>query len=431
MAATNHLFSPRDAREAAEILGACSRLREAGRAVTAGVVESPFRPAADVVFPVPAASGSPVSSLHASGEAIVYLDHASMAAIHEVSTSDFLAVAGGGATLAGVLEAARGAGLSFPHEPDFLSRNATLAEIVMDGSVFRTEGRFGGLREYILGLEIATPAGEIVRTGSRSVKDVTGYDIAGLLMGSGGRCGMIARATLRLLPARGTRLRFACAGDAASVERFASSVHAALDAAFLDFYEDEAARLLARRFGDAPGAEFRESFALLVGELQASEPGRGRELLERAREIAPAGMTFRELDGRAVDAHERFPVLALEASGANRLFHLAHDSRPMAAKHFRAYNAMSLYPGRRHSYFAPEELPADFVTIVMESGERPTLELIERRGEGISRRRVGGREFNRLLERETGGGAERPRDAETELTERVYRAFDPFAIMMP
>ena len=70
----------------------------------------------------------------------------------------------------------------------------------MAGARFPTDERFGGLREYVLSLELALPRGEIVRSGSRAVKDVTGYNLAGFVMGGGGRCGMIARSTLRLLP---------------------------------------------------------------------------------------------------------------------------------------------------------------------------------------------------------------------------------------
>jgi len=481
MAATRYSFSPRDGREAAEILGACSGRAESGRNVRVGLVESPFRPAVQAGIPAaqgagpvaqtgpraacvePSAASVPwrgIEALGGVGDVLVFLDHSSMAAIHEISKNDFLIVAGGGARLADVIAAAREAGLFFPHEPDSLMGDATIAEIIMDGSVFKTEGRFGGLREYVLGLELATPGGEIIRTGSRSVKDVTGYDTAGFLMGSGARCGMIVRATLRLLPARGTRFPFACAGDAVSVEKLAALIHTRIDAAFLEIFDDEAARLLGARFegalprganaaprspedSGAPGdpgagsarAAFSASPALLVGELLASEPGGERELFDRAREIAPPGLSLRGLDDAALDAYRRFPALVLDASGGESLYHLSHDCRPMTARHLRAYNSMSLYPGRRHSYFPCNDLPADFAAMVLESGERARMEIIEKRVGGIFRRRIGEGSLRRLAGGRSAPGVsaedEKARDAETELAERIFRVFDPRMIMIP
>ena len=60
----------------------------------------------------------------------------------------------------------------------------------------------GGLREYVLSVELVTGGGEIARFGSKAVKDVAGYEVIGLLIGGGGRYGMITEVTLRLLPAR-------------------------------------------------------------------------------------------------------------------------------------------------------------------------------------------------------------------------------------
>jgi FAD/FMN-containing dehydrogenase len=49
-------------------------------------------------------------------------------------------------------------------------------------------------------VELVTGKGEKVRFGSRSVKDVAGYEVIGLLLGSGSRYGIITEVTLRLIP---------------------------------------------------------------------------------------------------------------------------------------------------------------------------------------------------------------------------------------
>jgi hypothetical protein len=429
------ICAPRNAEEAARLFRACCAAASAGRNVRAAIVESPFRPSESASPEVRSALGAPpdgsgsiawIEALGPSDEALVLMSHASMNEIQEVSCRDYLAVVGGGVKFADFIAAAREADLYFPHEPDFLSRDATVAEIIMDGTIFSTEGRFGGLREYVLALEIVTPGGEFVRTGSRAIKDVTGYDVAGFLMGSGGRCGMIVKATLRLLPARRSRLPFACAGSAKNIERLADALHAASTPAFLEIFEDEAARVLGGSV-DAP--------ALLAGELQATGPGEEGRLLERAKECAPEGLSIRKLGAESLEDYRRFPILALEASGGDRLLCVAYDCRPMAARVFSAYNAMSLYPARRRNYLSLEALPEGFVANVLEAGERARVEMIEKRGARFSRRRVDRSELSRILGPRAGGRTSetgtREREPEASLAERVYGVFDPRMIMLP
>ena len=77
---------------------------------------------------------------------------------------------------------------------------AIIIRITTEKLLVDAESTPNGLREYILSVELVTGAGERVRFGSRSVKDVAGYEVIGLLLGSGGRYGMITEATLRLIP---------------------------------------------------------------------------------------------------------------------------------------------------------------------------------------------------------------------------------------
>jgi glycolate oxidase len=60
--------------------------------------------------------------------------------------------------------------------------------------------KYGVTGRYVLGLEVVLPTGEIVRLGGKRVKDVTGYDLIHLLVGSEGTLGIFTRITLRLLP---------------------------------------------------------------------------------------------------------------------------------------------------------------------------------------------------------------------------------------
>ena len=60
--------------------------------------------------------------------------------------------------------------------------------------------RYGTTKRYVLGLQAVLPTGEIVRTGSKAVKNVVGYDLTQLLVGSEGTLAIITQVILRLVP---------------------------------------------------------------------------------------------------------------------------------------------------------------------------------------------------------------------------------------
>ncbi len=90
-------------------------------------------------------------------------------------------------------------GLFYPPDPG----SATVA--TMGGTVQMNAGgmrgiKYGVTRDYLLGLEAVLPSGEIIQTGSRTAKDVTGYDLTRLLCGSEGTLAVVTRITVKLLP---------------------------------------------------------------------------------------------------------------------------------------------------------------------------------------------------------------------------------------
>jgi glycolate oxidase len=60
--------------------------------------------------------------------------------------------------------------------------------------------KYGVTKHHVLGLEVVTATGEIIRTGGKTVKNVAGFDLTGLMCGSEGMLGIITEATLKLLP---------------------------------------------------------------------------------------------------------------------------------------------------------------------------------------------------------------------------------------
>jgi len=403
-------FAPRDAREAADIFRACGAAAAAGRAVRAGVVESPFRPAEGIETPRALSSIEEIGAVSGASSTRVLVSHDRAREIHEISRNDFLAVAGGGARFGAFVDEARTAGLYFPHEPDVLTRHATIAELIMGAETFGTDGRFGNLREYVLSLEIATPAGEVIRTGSRAVKDVAGYNIAGFLMGGGGLCGMISKATLRLLPPPGTRMQFLCMAPRAVLERLAGEIHRKLAPAFLELF---------------PHTESPEERSNLIGELQSAVPGREEALLAEVSALAPADSPAERLEPTSLEAFKHFPMLAMKnMKKGQRLLHAALAADLPSAHRHDIWGRRSFFPSRFHYYFAADSSAAPEICAAAANGP---VDSIEMREERIYRRRLGRDEIAKLAGKR---GAAEP-CASSELTMRIQRVFDPHGIMLP
>ncbi|MBR8745269.1 FAD-binding oxidoreductase [Nocardiopsis sp. MG754419] len=92
-------------------------------------------------------------------------------------------------------------GLWYPPDP------ASAPWSTIGGNVATNAGglccvKYGVTRDYVLGMEVVTGTGEVVRLGRTTAKGVTGYDLAGLMVGSEGTLGLVTEVTLRLVPLR-------------------------------------------------------------------------------------------------------------------------------------------------------------------------------------------------------------------------------------
>jgi len=90
-------------------------------------------------------------------------------------------------------------GLFYPPDP------ASLNQSSIGGNVAECAGgprafKYGTTKRYILALEAVLPTGEVVNTGSKAVKNVVGYDLTQLLVGSEGTLAIITKITVRLVP---------------------------------------------------------------------------------------------------------------------------------------------------------------------------------------------------------------------------------------
>ena len=120
--------------------------------------------------------------------------------ILEIDPDNMVAVVEPGVVLGDFQKEVLRHGLFYPPDP------ASLLFSTIGGNVAMCSGgpravKYGVTRDYVLGLEVVLPTGDVVRTGTRTMKGVVGYDLTRLLVGSEGTLGVFSRIILRLIPA--------------------------------------------------------------------------------------------------------------------------------------------------------------------------------------------------------------------------------------
>jgi glycolate oxidase len=119
--------------------------------------------------------------------------------ILEVDRSNLTLLTEPGATTVQIAEAAAAVGLFYPPDPGSM-KISTIGGNVAENSGGLRGLKYGITRNYVMGLEVVLPDGEILFTGNKCVKDVAGYSLKDLFIGSEGTLGVITRILLRLIP---------------------------------------------------------------------------------------------------------------------------------------------------------------------------------------------------------------------------------------
>lgn len=117
----------------------------------------------------------------------------------EVDRDNQMAVVEAGVTLADFSRAGEESGLSFPPHPG--DESAMIGGLIATNAGGSRAVKYGGIRNYVRGLEVVLPTGGIIRLGGKLMKSSTGYNLLHLLIGSEGTLGVITQAIIQLLPA--------------------------------------------------------------------------------------------------------------------------------------------------------------------------------------------------------------------------------------
>lgn len=199
-------------------------------------------------------------------------------------------------------DAVERAGLFYPPDP------ASLRRSTIGGNVAECAGgprafKYGTTKRYVLGLEAVLPTGEIVRTGGKTVKNVVGYDLTQLLVGSEGTLAIITEIVLRLVPKppAATTIRATFPSVAAAADAVTNIVRLRVVPAALELIDGDSLEAVARNLGDWSLAPQGTAALLLIDVDGAAEAiAAEAPLVEEACTAAGATEVL-----RAADAGER------------------------------------------------------------------------------------------------------------------------------
>ena len=278
---------------------------------------------------VPRGAGSGLSGGSAGIDGALTVAMTRMSSILEVDTENLVAVVQPGVVNADLKAAVAEQGLFYAPDP------ASYEFCTIGGNIGTNAGglccvKYGVTRDAVLALEVVMADGQVVRTGGRNVKDVAGYSLTQLFVGSQGTLGVVTEATMRLRPApppKQTMLAFFPTLDAAG-RAVAVMTKAGLEPCTLELMDavtiaavddwhhlglDRSAAALLMIESDRPGAGADEELA----KAEACCSSAGASEIHRSTDAVEAD-GLRQVRRLAFRAIERIGVSRMEDVGAPR-----------------------------------------------------------------------------------------------------------------
>ena len=253
------------------------------------------------VYPRGAGTGFTGGSLPTSGGMV--LTFRRMNRILNIDEENLVAMAEPGVVTAQFQSAVEALGLFYPPDP------ASLKVSTLGGNVAECAGgprcvKYGVTKDYIIGLEVVTPTGDIIRTGGTTMKGVVGYDLTKLFCGSEGTLAVITKIIIKLLPkpeAKKTMLVIFDAIDGAA-RAVSAIIRAKIIPATLEFMDGRTLDCLRKTTGlDMP----ETAQAVLIIEVDGD-----RQFLDKqARQIATLVKPLGVLETRVAHTPEESEAL--------------------------------------------------------------------------------------------------------------------------
>ena len=245
--------------------------------------------------------------------------------ILEIDELNLLAIVEPNVINADLQRAVEKVGLFYPPDP------ASLNQSSIGGNVAECAGgprafKYGTTKRYVLALEAVLPTGEIIQTGSKAVKNVVGYDLTQLLVGSEGTLAIITKITLRLIPkphANATMLA-TFDGIRGAVDAVSELIRMRVVPAALELIDSDSLSAIEQNLGG--GLVARGTGAALIVEVDGTTRGVEEDLdrvVDACRTVGAHEIT------RACDEAERDTIwslrrqtsMALKATGLVKINH--------------------------------------------------------------------------------------------------------------
>jgi len=144
--------------------------------------------------------GGTKSSLHSSNDEVVNIDYTGLAGMIEYNPSEYTFSAYSGTRLQELVDILGDHGQYLPFDPPFITQGGTIGGTLATGLSGSGRFRYGGIRDFILGVSYLNGEGNIIKSGGKVVKNAAGFDLPKLMVGSLGRYGGILECSFKVFP---------------------------------------------------------------------------------------------------------------------------------------------------------------------------------------------------------------------------------------
>lgn len=150
--------------------------------------------------PMHARGGGTKPALSTPEPGVISLDMTPLAGIIEYEPSEYTFTASAGTRVRDVAAALAEHGQYMPFDPPLAEAGATLGGTIAAGLSGSGRYRYGGVRDFLMGVRFVDGAGRLVRGGGKVVKNAAGFDLPKLMVGSLGRYGVLVEVSFKVFP---------------------------------------------------------------------------------------------------------------------------------------------------------------------------------------------------------------------------------------
>lgn len=144
--------------------------------------------------------GGTKPALTASFQGAAILRTRKLSGIIDYEPAEFVFTASAGTPLSEIENRLNEEGQFLPFDPVLIERGSTLGGAIASGTAGPGRLRYGGPRDFVLGVKFVTGLGEVVAGGGRVVKNAAGFDLPKLMVGSRGSLGVLVELTMKVFP---------------------------------------------------------------------------------------------------------------------------------------------------------------------------------------------------------------------------------------